>query len=97
MKIRCVFDSVVGYNTIVRLGKIYIIEKEHYMYLMNTNADLIDFKFVFLRFFKICKSKLKQKIFLFMLSHKDLWLREIGVHNVPRLIDKYYKHYFAIK
>jgi hypothetical protein len=97
MKLNCVFDSLFGYNSVVRLGKIYTAHKQHYVYLLRTNDDLINYRSIFTEFFRICKHKLKQKIFLFFLNHKDLYHREIGRSNIQSFIDKYYRIYFGQK
>ena len=91
----CVFDSCYGYSSLLRLGKIYIFEKEHYNYILNTYIDIIDFSIIFKRFFNLCKYKLKIKILKKYLSLKDLHDRQLGLCNINYLINKYYEQHIS--
>ena len=53
-----VFESIYGYNTSIRLGKIYLISNEAARYLLEVNPDLI----IINRKFNIFISNVKKKI-----------------------------------
>lgn len=98
MNKKVVFESTYGYNGVVRLGKIYTFTSNHYVFMMNIYKDLIDYSGVFHRFIKICKEKMKEKIFIFMFNPiKDLYDREVGIISVKGLMNKYYNIYFNKK
>ncbi len=91
---KCVFISRVGWSPIVREGKIYNFEKKHYIFLMNTYIDLLDYGYIFKKFFNFCKFKLKVKILKMFLNLQDLYNREIGLTNILLLTDNYYSLFF---
>lgn len=91
---KCVFISRLGWSPILRQGKIYNFEKKHYIFLMNTYIDLLDYRYIFKKFFNFCKFKLKLKILKMFFNLRDLYNREIGVTNILLLTDKYYSSFF---
>ena len=94
----CVFDSMYGYSCVLRLGKIYRFDNNHYTFLMNINKDIIDYSSVLHRFIILCKYKLRQKIFVFMFNPiKDLQKRELGLISIHKLMNTYYDIYFDKK
>lgn len=98
MNKKVVFESTYGYNGVVRLGKIYTFTSNHYVFMMNIYRDLIDYSGVFRRFIKICKQRLKVKIFMFMFNPlKDLHNRQLGIVSINGLVDEYYNIYFNKK
>lgn len=95
MEYNCyVFDSLFGYSSVFRIGKIYSLHVNHYVYVMTLHEDLVNYTSIFKRFFKICKEKLKLKIGVMLLSHKDLHNRELGSNHISQLFDKYYRQHF---
>jgi len=93
-QINCVFESTYGYSSLVRSGKIYKIQKSHYIFMLTSNIDLLDYRIRMKRFIHICKNKMKDKLLLFFLTINDLTNRERGMTSIPRLRDKYYRTYF---
>jgi len=91
---KCVFESKFGYNSIIRLGKIYNINLQHYIFLLHTHIDLIDYSYILNIFFKICKNKLKRKILITYITLEDIWNRELGITSINKIENKYYNLYF---
>lgn len=95
---KVVFESIYGYNGVVRLGKIYTFTYDHYVFMMSIYKDLIDYSVVMRRFFNICKENMKKKIFIFMFNPiTDLYDRQLGIISINKLMDKYYNIYFGKK
>lgn len=90
-----VFDSFYGYSSIFRIGKLYKLHRDHYRFMMTTHEELIDYTSVLKLFFRTCKQKMKIRIGLFYISKRDLHNRELGLHNLPDLFNKYYRLHFG--
>lgn len=90
-----VFDSTMGYNSTLRLGKIYTTSQSHYIFLLDIHKDLIDYTFRFRMFFKLCRYRIKERIFFLLFNPlNDLRKRELGRVSTRQLMNKYYNNYF---
>ena len=90
-----VFDSMRGYSSIIRIGKIYKLLNEHYIYILTLHDDLIDYSNIFKHFLIICKIKMKIRIGIRYLKSRDLYHREIGTLHTNEIFNKYYKLHFG--
>lgn len=72
------FNSLYGYNTSVRLGKIYEISNLTKKYLMETNLDLVELSFIFKKFSLHVKRFLLVKKILSRFRIEHLFLVETG-------------------
>ena len=62
VKLPVVFNSHYGYNVMFRLGVIYNIKnRSNYIFIMDTNVDLINLSYWFRHFSIFCKTYLKVK------------------------------------
>ena len=78
--IHAVFESSYGYNTTLRLGKIYVFTSlDSIKYLLEVNKDLILLNYQFNKFNKLARKYLKYKIAMRMLKKKfnPIFLHEI--------------------
>ena len=75
----CVFNSKYGYNSSVRLGKIYDLSCiDTKRYLLEVNPDLIELSFIFRKFSGYVKYFLKVKKAMKRFRIEYLFLVETG-------------------
>lgn len=91
MKKTCTFINNLGYSCILRIGKLYNIPNDHYVYLMENNEDLVDISHIIRQFLHKCREIIMEHNIARMLNPKDLLSRELGLVNANALKYKYFK------
>ena len=94
MKKTCTFINSLGYSCLIRIGKLYTIPKEHYIYLMEYNEDLVDISHTIRRFLYKCREIIMLKTLVKNLTSKDLYRRELGLVTITSLKRLYYNKTF---
>tara|TARA_A100001035_G_C27694465_1_gene459432 strand:- start:587 stop:859 length:273 start_codon:yes stop_codon:yes gene_type:complete len=75
----CAFESKYGYNSCIRLGKIYeFTGPETLIYILEVNPDLIELSYIFRKFSKKVKYFLKIKKIMKRFRIEYLFLVETG-------------------
>lgn len=83
----CVFESTYGYNSSIRLGKVYYFpSKETIVYLLEVNKDLILLNSKFRYFSLFIKRFLFYKNIKKYITIQDILDRELGITNIHYLL-----------
>ncbi len=93
----CVFESTYGYNSSIRLGKIYYFpSKETIVYLLEVNKDLVLLNSKFRYFSLFIKRFLFYKNIRKYITIDDLKKRELGLTTIDFLLRELHLKYNII-
>mgnify|MGYP001224815091 FL=1 len=82
------FTSTYGYNTFVRIGKIYDLGSHNTVrFLLTIHRDLIDKSFWIRTFIRKIKPYLKKIILIKKLSFEDLFLYHTGLYTLNQILN----------
>ena len=80
--ISCVFDSVYGYSSLIRVGRIYFFPSLVWVqYLLEANEDLVYISPVLKRFLRVVKEKYDYEQKMKNISLRYIRDKELGYSN----------------
>lgn len=83
---RYVFNSLYGYNSLIRIGRIYYFSPtESLVYLLQVNRDLILLNNTFYKFFRHCKYYIKLKRLTKYFTPNHLRSIELGEKTIKQI------------